>query len=66
MKHVRLISQASPANADEFQQFICQSNSIKAGILDMLGGSLPWVTYIESKCNPSDESDTTDTTTTTE
>jgi hypothetical protein len=53
MKHIKQISKRVPARANTWQDFLCALAGVAASLLTVKGGSLPFVSYIDEKCQPS-------------
>jgi hypothetical protein len=50
MKHILCVSGKVPAKAAEAQDLICTFSHELALIIEAKGGSLPFVTYLDAKC----------------
>ncbi len=50
MKHLTRITQAQPVRADALQDFLCFSAQALNAFLTIIGGVLPFTTYVEGKC----------------
>ena len=58
MKHVTLVSRKVPARADLWQDILCEVAGVVVGLLDAKGGSVPLLTYLDEKCQPSTDLET--------
>ncbi len=52
MKHIRQVSKGSPAKAAVWQDVLCQLAGVVVGLLGAKGGSVPFLTYLDEKCQP--------------
>lgn len=50
MKHLTRITKAQPVHADAVQDFICFSAQSINAFISIIGGLLPFTTFIEEKC----------------
>ena len=50
MKHILCVSGSVPVRADDFQSFLCDIAHQAALIIAAKGGSLPFLTYADEKC----------------
>ena len=50
MKHILCVSGEIPAKAAELQDVLCQFTHELALVIEAKGGSLPFVTYLDAKC----------------
>lgn len=50
MKHILRVSGSVPVRADDFQSFLCDIAHQAALITQAKGGSLPFLTYVDEKC----------------
>lgn len=50
MKHLTRITQSQPVRADALQDFLCFSAQAVNAFLSIIGGVLPFTTFIEEKC----------------
>jgi hypothetical protein len=51
VKHIARISK-HPALAAPWQDFVCAISQVVADLLSTKGGSVPLVTYLDTKCQP--------------
>ena len=64
VRHLTRITQIQPVRADAVQEFICFTAQAINAFLTIIGGTLPFTTYIEQKCDiPTPNNPGTDTTT---
>lgn len=64
MKHLTRITQSQPASADAMQDFLCFTAQALNSFITIIGGMLPFTTFIEEKCVlPTPNDPGTDTTT---
>ena len=50
MKHVTRVTKTQPVRADAVQDFICFTAQGLNAFLTLIGGVLPFSTFIEQKC----------------
>jgi hypothetical protein len=50
MKHILCVSSSVPRRADRFQDLLCEIIHQAALITQAKGGSLPFITYMDEKC----------------
>lgn len=50
MKHLTRITQSQPVRADALQDFLCFSAQAVNAFLSIIGGVLPFTTFIGEKC----------------
>lgn len=50
VKHLNRISKIQPVPADAVQDFVCFGAQALNAFLSLIGGILPFTTYIEDKC----------------
>lgn len=50
MKHLNRISKTQPVRADAVQDFVCFTAQALNAFLTLIGGILPFTTYVEQKC----------------
>jgi hypothetical protein len=50
MKHILCVSSSVPRRADDFQSFLCDIAHQTALVIQAKGGSLPFITYMDGKC----------------
>ena len=51
MKHTRPISSQVPAKAAYWQELVCSLSVMVNAVMAFTGGSVPFVLYIEDKCD---------------
>ena len=51
MKHLRILSAHRPAKAAYWQEVVCSMAVMINAIMGFTGGSIPFVLYIEEKCD---------------
>ena len=52
MKHIKQVSRRVPAKAAVWQDILCEVAGVVVGLLDSKGGSVPFLTYLDEKCQP--------------
>jgi hypothetical protein len=50
MKHILCVSAKVPAKADGTQDILCEITHEIALVIEAMGGSLPFVSYLDAKC----------------
>jgi hypothetical protein len=62
VKHLRSLSSGQPAQANIWQDIICQFAGVLSALLGAFGGASPLTDYVDDKCLiPTPNPDTTDT-----
>jgi hypothetical protein len=52
MKHIKIVSKRAPAKAAVWQEVLCEVAGVVVGLLGAKGGSVPFLTYLDEKCEP--------------
>lgn len=55
MKHCKRITKSLPIVAAPWAEFVCRVSTIWFDILSTKQGSIPFLTYIDEKCQPSED-----------
>ena len=50
MKHILCVSSSVPRRADGFQDLLCEVTHQAALVIQAKGGSLPFISYMDEKC----------------
>lgn len=53
MKHIRQITKQGPKLADVWQDVLCTIASSVVGLLEIKGGGIPLLSWVDEKCQPS-------------
>ncbi|MCC6486442.1 MAG: hypothetical protein IT364_03005 [Candidatus Hydrogenedentes bacterium] len=52
MKHISLVTKTMPARADLWQDIVCEVTGVVVRLLEVKGGSVPLLTFLDEKCQP--------------
>ncbi|GMV94618.1 MAG: hypothetical protein KJ060_03590 [Candidatus Hydrogenedentes bacterium] len=52
MKHIKRVTKGTPAKAAVWQDVLCEVAGVVVGLLESKGGSVPFLTYLDEKCEP--------------
>lgn len=58
MKHIRHVTKRGPAKAAVWQDVLCEVAGVVVGLLESKGGSVPFLTYLDEKCQPNPDLET--------
>ena len=53
MKHLKQVTKQSPRRADVWQDVLCTVAATVVSLLGAKGGSIPLLTWVDNKCQPS-------------
>lgn len=53
MKHITRVSKLAPRRADVWQDVLCTVASTVVSLLNIKGGGIPLLTWVDEKCQPS-------------